>query len=174
MTVAKVWAGLVVLGAMAAAAPASAEQRELLGSYRDWDAFMDTRDNGDKVCYMISEPKRTTTSKAITSRGDTYLMVTHWPARRERNVVSVIAGFTYRGQSDVRATIDGKTTYTLFTEADSAWLDSSQKDAAMVEAMKRGSNLSVIGTSTRGTRLTDRYSLSGFTAAHNKISQECR
>lgn len=165
---------LVVCATMAASAPAFADQREPLGSFRDWDAFMDTKDNGDKVCYMISSPKRTTTSKAISSRGDTFMMITHWPARKDRNVVSVIAGFTYKGQSEVRATIDGKTTFTFFTEADSAWLDTKAKDETMVAAMKRGGNVSVVGSSTRDTRLTDRYSLSGFTAAHNRISEACK
>jgi hypothetical protein len=43
----------------------------------------------------------------------------------------------------------------------------------MVAAMRRGNSLVVEGTSARGTVTTDRYSLSGFTAAHNAISRAC-
>jgi len=39
--------------------------------------------------------------------------------------------------------------------------------------MRRGGTLVVKGTSSRGTDTTDRYSLMGFTAAHNAISQAC-
>jgi hypothetical protein len=62
----------------------------------------------------------------------------------------------------------------LFTSGDGAWADSADRDRAIVEAMKAGSSMRLKGTSWRGTETTDRYSLSGVTAALEKIDAECK
>ncbi len=72
----------------------------------------------------------------------------------------------------MRATVDGKA-YELFTQGENAWLEKPADETRMVEAMKAGSTLTVVGKSNRGTTTTDRYSLTGFTAAHNAISKAC-
>ena len=46
-------------------------------------------------------------------------------------------------------------------------------DRALVEAMKRGSSMTVRGTSTRGTYSLDTYSLKGFTAAIEAMRDAC-
>ena len=46
--------------------------------------------------------------------------------------------------------------------------------ATTVEAMKRGTEMVVRGISSRGTRTTDTYSLSGVTAAMNEIDKACK
>ncbi len=45
---------------------------------------------------------------------------------------------------------------------------------ALIEAMKKGSKLTVTSTSSRGTDVTDFYSLSGITAALDAITKECQ
>ena len=45
---------------------------------------------------------------------------------------------------------------------------------ALVQSMIRGAKMVVRGTSWRGTKTTDTYSLKGFTAAYNKITETCR
>jgi hypothetical protein len=40
--------------------------------------------------------------------------------------------------------------------------------------MKRGTKMSVVGTSSRGTKTTDTYSLSGFTKTKNLIDKTCK
>ena len=47
------------------------------------------------------------------------------------------------------------------------------QEAALVEAMKKGTKMTVTGTSQRGTVITDTYSLSGVTAALDAIAKEC-
>ena len=44
---------------------------------------------------------------------------------------------------------------------------------ALVDALKAGSQLTVRGTSQRGTDTTDTYSLSGVTAAMAEIDKAC-
>ena len=51
---------LAFISVLAVALPtlaAAQDKRELLGSYRDWDAFTIERANGEMVCYMVSQPK---------------------------------------------------------------------------------------------------------------------
>ena len=47
-------------------------------------------------------------------------------------------------------------------------------DAKLVRAMRRGKKLMIRGVSQRGTKTTDRFSLTGFTAAHKAISKACK
>lgn len=153
----------------ASAAHAANPTPTLLGSYRAWDAF--TFNNGKgKVCYIVSAP--TDSAPKNVQRGDIYLLVSHRPAEKVRNEVNVITGYTYEPNSTVRATVDNKA-YELFTQGENAWLEKPADEARMVEAMKAGSTLTVVGKSNRGTTTTDRYSLMGFTAAHNAISKTC-
>ena len=46
-------------------------------------------------------------------------------------------------------------------------------DKAMVAEMKRAGKLIVIGTSNKGTRTTDTYSLSGFGKAYEAMAKAC-
>ena len=48
-----------------------------------------------------------------------------------------------------------------------------KKDNEVIIAMKKGLKMIVQGYSSRGTLTTDDYSLTGFTAAFNKLSKDC-
>ena len=51
-----------------------------------------------------------------------------------------------------------------------AWTDEDDK---IIFAMKKGLELEVTGESSRGTITNDIYTLKGFTAALNKLTDEC-
>ena len=169
-------AALLALGVMAmfllgiAAAPASAESKKLLGTFQAWDAFTLTQDNGRTICYMVSLPEDT--SPDNVNRGETYITVTHSPARKAYDEVNVVAGYPYDESEPVTFNIDGNT-FDLFTKGDAAWAYDSDQDREIVNAMKQGLNLIVTGLSTRGTTTRDEYSLLGFTDAHAAISKAC-
>ncbi len=163
---------LLVFSTLLFSGSAHADKRDLLGSFRDWDAFTIKRDNGEMVCYMISVPKSWTSNPKNVRRGEIYITITHRPKAKVRDEVNIIAGYPFRNGSSVSANIDGGK-YTLFTQGDGAWLRTPRDDANMVTAMKRGNRMTVNGTSSRGTDTTDRYSLSGFTAAYGAISKAC-
>ena len=48
-----------------------------------------------------------------------------------------------------------------------------ETDGALVESMRAGVEMTVRGTSARGTDTTDTYSLSGVTAAMGEIDKAC-
>lgn len=149
---------------------ASAQKRDLIGSFRDWDAIVITRDSGEKICYMISIPK--TKQPTTVTHGDVYVTVTHRPKRKVRNEVNLVVAYDFKTGSEVRASI-GSSHFKMFTEGQGAWNSTPDDDNRMVSAMKRGSSMVMTATSSRGTRTSYRYSLLGFTAAYNAITEAC-
>ena len=67
-----------------------------------------------------------------------------------------------------------KKTFKLFTQQDGAWSANPELDAKLVRAMKSGNRMVVYGISSRGTKTTDTYSLSGFTAMKKRIDKACK
>ena len=74
--------------------------------------------------------------------------------KAERNVVQIVAGYRYEPQSDVTVTIDGKK-FTLFFMR-TALMQAVRSDLRLIAAMKRGSKMTIVGTSSRGTKTTDK------------------
>ena len=72
--------------------------------------------------------------------------------------------------ANVTATIDGKA-FPMVTEGEAAWLAVEADEPTFVEALKAGSKLTVTGTSLKGNKMTDNYSLSGVTAALGEIAK---
>jgi hypothetical protein len=99
-------------------------------------------------------------------------MITSIPAKKIRNEVSTIIGYAFGPNATVALDIDG-TKYTMFTaNTDTAWAMPDQ-EGALVTALKNGAKLAVTGMSKRGTTTTDNYSLTGITAALQKMAMEC-
>ena len=159
---------LMAAPAFAQDAPAP-DSPEVLGTFGEWTSFAEGNDKA-KLCYAASAPIKK--EGKYTSRGDTAVLVTHNLGDGSFDVVSVVAGYDYKSNEDVLAQVDS-TKFTMFTKGDRAWNADGNDDRKMVTAMKRGRNLIVIGTSSRGTRTTDTYSLIGFTKAYNAISKAC-
>ncbi len=148
---------------------AAAQAPKPLGTFKDWDAFSYKEGSG-KVCYMISAPKDKK-PKGVR-RGEVHVMVTHRPAKRVVDVVSFVAGYPYKEKGEVEITVGGHG-FRLFTQDENAWTRDAKADKALVRAMIGGAKMVVRGTSRRGTRTTDTYSLTGFTSAHEAIDVAC-
>ena len=64
--------------------------------------------------------------------------------------------------------------FELYPVDNMAWTDKPETEKAIVNAMKTGSAMTIIGVSKRGTETTDTYSLSGIKAALAKIDAACK
>ena len=161
-------ATLILLAAvpLVFSAPAAAEK---LGTFGAWSAHLLNEKSG-RICYLYGEPK--SSRGKYTSRGETYIQVTHRPAAKAKNEVGVTAGYTYRKDSEVEVRIDDGR-FVLFTDGDTAWAREKNDDNALVAAMRAGRTMVVRGTSSRATLTIDTYSLTGFTAAHAAIGKAC-
>lgn len=140
-------------------------------SVGDWDVY-DQKENGSTACVMSSEPIKSVGK--YTKRGPVYLIISHRPAEQRYNELSFQAGYTFKKQSNVAMTIDGKKKFSLITKKGHAWTIDAETDEAMIKAMRAGSTLVVKGVSSRGTKTTDTFSLKGFTAAVKSINKTCK
>lgn len=121
----------------------------------------------DEYCFIQSAPIKTEIPKG-KSRGDHYIFV----YRMHKNpdlFIQITAGYNYKSVDSVNVKIDDGN-YDFWTDADTAW---AKDDNEVVYAMKKGLVLITEGISSKGTKVTDTYTLKGFTSAINKLSKDC-
>lgn len=142
-----------------------------LGTFGAWTAY--TYKAADtKVCYVAAQPADTKSNRKV-KRDPVFFIVTNMPGRKIAGEVSTIIGYPFKEQSTVDVLVD-KAAFKLFTKGDGAWAESSDIEKKIVAAMKGGKDLVVKGTSWKGTQTTDRYTLSGISAAIDKINAACK
>ena len=160
------WTGL---GLVLYAVPALAQGGKPIDVFNEWSAYTE-KESGKAICYIGSLPEKM--EGKYTQRGVALILVTHRPAEKSFDVISIQAGYIYRKESGVEVTIGGQK-FELFTKGGNAWAKDSKIDRQLVAAMKGGKTMVVKGTSSRGTLTTDTYSLSGFTAAYGAMGKAC-
>lgn len=150
-------------------APGGAQELSELGGHGKWTAYS-FKDGGNTVCYMASAP--TKQRGDYKRRGEPYALVTNRPARKTEGEVNFVAGYTFKKDAALTVTINKKK-FELFTTEDRAWSPDAKTDESLVKSMVRGSTMTVVGVSSRGTKTTDTYSLSGFTATKKLVDRAC-
>jgi hypothetical protein len=159
-----------VTGAMAQ----GAAKPTLVGTFSDWTMWSYEGNYGDsegKVCYIYSEPSKMTPDRL--DHGRVSFSVTTVPADDAQTEANFIAGYQLQEQSRVTVEVGGRE-FTMFTEGDSAWLVNKADEAELLAAMRGGSSMLVKAKSRRGNDTTYAYSLSGVTAASDKMKADCQ
>jgi hypothetical protein len=149
---------------------AAAPQPERLGAAQSWTAYKAPEKNG-QICYLVGEPAKS--EPANVKRDPVHLLVTHNTADKTTGVVSFIAGYGFKDGSAAELDIGGKK-FSLFTKDDTAWARDAATDKAIVEAMVKGKQAVIKGSSTRGTATTDTYALAGFVQVLGEIDKACK
>jgi hypothetical protein len=161
---------LLTISVSCAAAPLpAAEPPEVLGTFGEWSAFAEGQ-GASKLCYAASAPVKK--EGKYSSRGDVAVLVTDNLSDKTFDVVSVVSGYDFQPKEDVLVQVDEKK-FNLFSKGDRAWNSDAAADKAMVAEMKKSSKMLVVGSSNKGTRTTDTYSLSGFGKAYEAITKAC-
>lgn len=160
----------VAAGLLSTAQANAQETAKILGTFKDWEVQSFQQD-GKKVCNMFTKP--TKSEGDYKERGDVYMFVTNRPADNVTDEFSVQIGYTFKTGAPVSATVSGNK-FEMFSQGDFAWLHNDKDQRALIRAMRAGADIVVEGISSRGTKTTDTFSLSGFTAAHNMLSSACR
>jgi hypothetical protein len=163
----------------APAAPAAAskpaagsDQPTLLGQYGEWGAYTATP-GGKKVCFAIAKPGSSQTNPPNRPRDPAFLFLSTRPGEKVKEEVSVIIGYSFKPSSEATAAV-GPTTFAMYTQDDGAWVKNAADEAKMVEAMRKGADVVVKGTSGKGTQSTDTFSLKGIAQALDRVAQECK
>jgi hypothetical protein len=154
------------------AAAAADVQPTLLGQYGDWGAYSATP-GGKKVCFSIAKPKNAQTDPPGRKRDQAWLFVSTRPAENVRNEVSVTIGYPFKPATEATAEI-GSAKFAMYTMNEGAWIQNAAEEAHMVEAMRKGSDLTVRGVSGHGTESIDQYTLKGLSQALDRADQECK
>ena len=163
-------ASLILASSLALSSAALAQEPKEISAHGAWTAYSYKADGGT-VCYIISQP--TKSSPENVRRDPIHFLVPHRTKGKSRNEVNTIIGYPFKKGSLSTLQIDGSK-FEMFTNGDGAWLDSKTKDRQVVVAMKRGSKMTIAGTSWRGTKTSDSYSLDGVTAAMDAIDKACK
>jgi hypothetical protein len=143
----------------------------LLGQYGDWSAYT-AAPGGKKVCFALSKPKSTKASKDDVKRDQAYIFISTRPADKVKNEVSIILGYPLSTKIDTTASV-GSSSFDMLTQKDGAWIKNAAEEPQLIEAIRKGSDLVVKGTSTHGTHTTDTYSLKGVSSALDRVAKEC-
>ena len=144
-----------------------AQQPKPIKQHLAWGAYTYEDARAGKICYILSIP----TAKEPSDRdhGDVFFLVSQKPDGSAKFEPQVEVGYQLKPDVDVTVTVDGKS-FKMFAKGNNAWLSDISQEPALVDAMRNGQSMKVSGESTRGTRTTYTYSLSGVTAALKEVS----
>jgi invasion protein IalB len=156
--------------AQASTSPTAGAQ--LLGQFGDWGAYT-ASPGGRKVCFALAKPTSSSTNPPNRPRDPAFLFISTRPAEKVREEVSVIIGYPFKPASEAAAEI-GATAFALYTQNDGAWIKNAAEEARMIDAMKKGADVTVKGESGRGTKTTDTFSLKGLSQALERVATECK
>lgn len=153
----------VIDGALAASGVSKAE------TFSDWSLYVDGADP-HAFCFVTSEPKSSLPTGA--SRDAPRVYISAWPQDGVKSEVSFRMGFPVKAAAGGSAKVSDAA-FPLFSNGDRAYVSDAIQELKLVDAMKKGSRLSIEVTSERGTAVTDTYSLSGVGSALQKLQDTC-
>ena len=138
-----------------------------------WNAFS-AGTGSNKVCYVLSQPSSSEPRKA--HRDAIGFLINDWPEKKARSQPEIVPGYKFKDASEVTVQI-GSDKFTFYTSNDdhggSAWMNKTNEESRLIDAMQRGSEAVVTGVSAHGTMTHDTYSLGGLSDALAKMHSAC-
>ena len=101
-----------------------------------------------------------------------HVHVASWPQAGVKAEVSVRAGTALRMGVPAQIAI-GSEQFTLFTKQDGAYVRDPIDELKLLEAMKKGSQMTFTAQTKEGGTVSDTFSLSGLAAALAHVTQGC-
>lgn len=143
-----------------------------LGQFNDWSAYS-AGSGGAKTCYALAQPQSSDPAKA--HRAKIFFLISDWPAQKIKAQAEAVPGYPYMKDSVTTVQI-GSDKFNFFTKNDgngSAWLQNKADETRLIASMQRATQMTVTGTSARGTVTHDTYSLAGLSDALAKAHAGC-
>jgi invasion protein IalB len=150
-------------------------QATLLGQYGDWGAYT-ASPAGQKVCFALSKPSSSVDNppNRRTAANPVYLFISTRPSEKVSNEVSVlVTGYEFKPNTEASVAVGG-TNFAMYTQKDGAWVKNAADEAKLIDTMRKGADVVIKATTSRGTQTTDTFSLKGIAQALDRVSQECR
>jgi hypothetical protein len=159
-----------------AAAPATAAaggaEPTLIGQFGTWGAYT-AMPNGKKVCFALAKPSSSKTNPPNRPRDPAYAFVSTRPAEKVSNEVSIMIGYALKPGSESTLEVGGAS-FAMYTQGDGLWIKNAAEEERMVDAMRKSADVTVRGTSAKGTETTDIFSLKGLAQALDRLAQDCK
>lgn len=147
-----------------------AQNIKAIGTFSSWTAFTHG-DGGSLLCFATAQPTKQEPSGA--KRNPAFVYISSWPKDGVKAEVSVRVGYPLKGGSDVTMAI-GNASFKLFAHGDRAYIADAGEEVKLLDIMRKGSSMTVVGTSERGTTTTDTYSLAGISQALQAVATNCK
>jgi invasion protein IalB len=166
-------ASAVMAQPRAGANPAS--QATLLGQYGDWGAYT-ASPGGRKVCFALAKPASSVDNppNRRTAANAVYMFVSTRPEEKVANEVSLlVTGYAFKPNSEASFAVGGSP-FAMYTQNDGAWVKNAADESRMVDALRKGADVVIKATTSKGTQTTDTFSLKGISQALDRVAQECR
>ena len=160
----------VAAGVALAGTVALAQTVKSIGTFSSWTAFTHG-ESASLLCFATAQP--TKQEPAGAKRSPAFVYVSSWPKDGVKAELSVRVGYPLRKDSEVTMAV-GSSSFKLFVHGDRAYVADAGDELKLLEAMRRGSTMTVVGTSERGTTTTDTYSLAGISQALQAVTSNCK
>ena len=151
-------------------APAATAGSTPLGQSGDWGIYV-AGAGPTKQCYTAAKPQDR--APANLQRDPAYFFISTRPAENVRNEISIIMGFPVKADKPAPEIQVGTEKFVMAAQGPHLWVKEAARNSALVEAMRRGTKLTIKATSMRGNLTTDTYSLNGIRAALDRVKKEC-
>jgi hypothetical protein len=140
------------------------DRPKMIGQFEDWIAATH-REAGQPVCYAFTRAQ--SSSPKLSGRGAVVLTVTQRMSRRDD--VAIESGFSFAPDDFVTVQAD-QTELDFYTAHRAAF---ARKGHAAVKAFETAGRAIARSPGPHEVKVTDTYSLKGFTAAYKAISKAC-
>ena len=149
---------------------AAAGGAQSLGTFGEWGAYIGGS-GASKVCFVLSQPKDRL-PKGL-NRDPAYLFISFRPSQGIKNEIAFNMGYDLKPASEPVAAI-GSSSFGMVAKDKNAFLKNAAEENQFVDTARRASSLTVKGKSLRGNETTDKYALSGFGQALDRVIKECQ
>jgi hypothetical protein len=109
-----------------------------------------------------------------TAANPVYLFISTRPSEKVSNEVSVlVTGYEFKPNTEASVAVGG-TNFAMYTQKDGAWVKNAADEAKLIDTMRKGADVVIKATTSRGTQTTDTFSLKGIAQAVDRMAQECK
>jgi invasion protein IalB len=160
---------LIVLASLATAQPTQAAN--VVNKFNDWTLYSTAP--APQICFLVGTAAPSDVPGL--KRSPPLMYVSAWPKDGVKSEVSIKLGFVPKKASEPTIAITGQVsaTFKLFVKEDRAFVADATQELKLIEAMKKGTKLTVQSTQEAGTTVTDTYSLAGVTNALQALAAGC-
>ena len=139
-----------------------------LGEHGYWKIWEITT-SGEHVCYIVSDPREQGSKR--DGRGSAGFIMTKRPTK-DTPETNLQPGFDIPIGSNIEVRVGDKI-FTMVPRGKNAWLRYNHEDSLLIEEFLKEEAFTIEITLSAEQTTVDRYSLTGFREAYDRITNDC-